>query len=358
MVDSVGFTDAVAGAPSYSGRALRQLNAVAFAGATSARPLGARSGVRPGTPSTTVTATSTTWTCQPFAGVLDGQTAAEAGPYPFAFDAVAAGAVTAADASNPRIDIIYVDVDDPSEDASSVPAATRKYLAGTAAAIPAAPATPAGGMVIAQINVPKSGSGSPTVTWVAPYLAAAGGVIPFATKSEMVAVTTLPAGTQASANGVVYVYTSTGWVEVGRSAAVSLGKTVSQQLPVASTVYPVTWDVENADVLGMHDAVNPSRVTIVTAGLYLVTYAVKLTSTSGTAEVYLRKNGASVLDGSGEGVKPGVATYGVSFSRSLSIPLVAGDYVELMATASVAGPFVTGGAAHEAAVLTVALIGS
>lgn len=216
MVDTIGFTDAVSGSPAYSGRMLRQTNGVAFAGATSARPLGARSGVRPGTPSTTVTATSTTWTCQPFAGLLDGQTAAEAGPYTFAFDAVATGSVTAANASNPRIDIVYVDVDDPSEDASAVPAATRKYLAGTAAPTPAAPATPAGCMVIAQINVPKVGAGSPTVTWIAPYLAAAGGDVPFNTKVEMDAVVTLPRG----AFGVVladlseWVFDGTAWVKV------------------------------------------------------------------------------------------------------------------------------------------------
>jgi len=60
----------------------------------------------------------------------------------FAIDAVASIAVTAADATNPRIDIVYV---------SSLGAVT--YLAGTAAATPAAPATPAGGMLVAQISV-------------------------------------------------------------------------------------------------------------------------------------------------------------------------------------------------------------
>ena len=184
MVDSVGMVNAVSGAPSYSGRMLRQLNAVGFAGATTARPLGARSGVRPGTPATTVTVTSTTWTCQPFSGLLDGQTAVEAGPYAFAFDAVATGAVTAASASIARVDIISVQVDDPSEsDGSTVPAVTRKYLAGTVAST--APATPARSIVIARINVPISGGGSPTVTWVALPVVAAGGVPLFETVAQM-----------------------------------------------------------------------------------------------------------------------------------------------------------------------------
>lgn len=51
-------------------------------------------------------------------------------------------AVTAADATNPRIDIVYIN-------SSGVIA----YLAGTAAASPAQPATPAGGQLIATIYV-------------------------------------------------------------------------------------------------------------------------------------------------------------------------------------------------------------
>ena len=56
--------------------------------------------------------------------------------------AVASLAVTAADATNPRKDIVYL---------SS--AGVVSYLAGTAAATPAAPATPAGGLLLAEISV-------------------------------------------------------------------------------------------------------------------------------------------------------------------------------------------------------------
>ena len=253
MVDTIGFTDAVSGAPAYSGRMLRQTNGVAFAGATSARPLGARSGVRPGTPSTTVTATSTTWTCQPFAGLLDGQTAAEAGPYTFAFDAVATGSVTAANASNPRIDIVYVDVDDPSEDASAVPAATRKYLAGTAAASPSAPATPAGCMAIAQINVPKVGSGSPTVAWVAPYMAAAGGIVNFNTKSELNLWTTATENQRASvlADNSEWIRVGAAWKSLGApfasaSAYANGAGTIASATYAALPTVPVSLSVTAA----------------------------------------------------------------------------------------------------------------
>ena len=179
MADTIFPVDAVSGSPAYSGRMLRQVNAVAFGGATAARPLGGRSGVRPGTSTSTVTATSTTWTCGPLAGVADVETAAEAGLVTFALDANATGSVTPASASFARQDLIYVQIDIPVEDGSSVPVVTRKYIAGTVASTdPALPLSRA--FAIARINVPISGGGSPTVTWIAPYAVATGGILPVA----------------------------------------------------------------------------------------------------------------------------------------------------------------------------------
>ena len=60
----------------------------------------------------------------------------------FAPSAVTALAITAADATNPRIDIVYVN-------SSGVIA----YLAGTAAASPSAPSVPTGGQKLAEISV-------------------------------------------------------------------------------------------------------------------------------------------------------------------------------------------------------------
>jgi hypothetical protein len=59
----------------------------------------------------------------------------------YAFDAVAALAATAADATNPRIDIVYVTSE-----------GVVTYLAGTAASSPAQPATPANGTILAAIT--------------------------------------------------------------------------------------------------------------------------------------------------------------------------------------------------------------
>lgn len=215
MVDTIGLANAVGTSPTYNGRQLRQLNAIALAGATTARPLGALTGVRPGTPATTVTATSGTWTCGEFAGVADLMVAGESGPYPFAFDAIATGAMTPADSNNPRVDIVYVQIIDP-EDGTTPPSATRKYLAGQAAASPTAPAAPAGAFTIAQINVPKVGAGSPSVTWVAPTVVAAGGIVSVPTLAALSLITGAPSQyadvVNDGVNNGLYRWVGSSWV--------------------------------------------------------------------------------------------------------------------------------------------------
>lgn len=196
MVNRSWPLDAVSGAPVYSGRALRQTQVAPFVGgATAGRPLGGRSGIRPGTSTALVTATSTVWTVGAHAGVLDVQAAAEAGPYGYAVDASVTGAVTAANASNPRVDIVYVQLADPAEsDGTTTPGITVGYLAGTAAAVPVAPSAPARSLVLSQINVPKSGGGSPSVSFTAPYTVAAGGTLPVDTVTNLNLVPGWPGG--------------------------------------------------------------------------------------------------------------------------------------------------------------------
>jgi len=171
--------DAVAAVP---GRQLREAHSVYMVGASATDPFGVRSGVRPGTSPTTVTATSTTWTVGAHAGVVDLQPAVEASGYAYAVNATGGlptGAVTAADLTRPRVDIVWVRNDDPAEgDASPNPTVVFGYTAGAPLAIPVAPATPARCMVLATISVPLSGGGAPTVIWVAPYTVAAGAPTP------------------------------------------------------------------------------------------------------------------------------------------------------------------------------------
>jgi hypothetical protein len=170
-----------------------------------------------GTPSTIVTATSTTWTVTPFGGLIDGEALAIAGPYGYAFDTNQTGGVTAAGASA-RVDRLDVQVSDPAEsDGSSAPGMTVVYTAGT----PGLVAAPARSHPLAQINVPATGGGSPTVTWTATYSAAAGGVATFATFAALYSWATAADGQLAYAldTGNLWEYIATAptpdWYHVG-----------------------------------------------------------------------------------------------------------------------------------------------
>lgn len=267
--------DAVSGAPTFSARQGRQLSIAPFvAGATATRPLGARSGVRPGTPTSTVTATSTTWTVNPHVGVIDAEAAAQAGPYAYSFDQVQTGNMTAASGSYARIDLISVQISDPAEsDGSSTPGATIVYTAGTAAA-PALPPQPPRSMVIAQINVPISGGGSPSVTWVAPYFAAPSGAIPVRNDTERVALQPLATDECAilcrQADTLVFwSYTPTnGWRPVGKvprgvwslASATALASGTFVVAPIATAVGIVDSGMTNSG----------GAITLARAGVYEV----------------------------------------------------------------------------------------
>lgn len=189
--------DKVGAAPVWTGRQTRGMFSSLFAGKTAARPLGCRSGVAYGTPASTGSVSGTTWTIKPHAGAVDLESAAAASVYPYVNDADVTGSHNAAHASLPRIDIVCFHLDDPAEgDGSSVPLGSFIYTAGTAAASPVAPATPARSMALIQINVPASGGGASTVTWVAPSLQ--GGIIPVRNTTERDALhTAYPATTDA-----------------------------------------------------------------------------------------------------------------------------------------------------------------
>src|SRR5262252_8272101 len=89
--------------------------------------------------------------------------------------------LTAADASLPRIDLVYLRVWDNAVDGSGLTEADPVYLAGTPASSPVAP-TPAGTQIylpLATITVPAVGGGSPSVSQtVRPYTVAPGGILP------------------------------------------------------------------------------------------------------------------------------------------------------------------------------------
>lgn len=210
--------DPVSGAPLYAGQDWRQAQGP-LAGSAAGRPFGCRSGVWQNHPSSAVTATSTTWTVTPFGGALDVEASNVEGSYRFAFDTNQTGSVNAADATNQRVDSLFVQMDDPaSGDATAAPAVRIVYTAGTPGAAGGSrgaaggpPAVPARAFELRQIQVPKSGAGNPVVIDVAPRVVAIGGVLPLASSDDY------PTAPQAGStvfdpdDVALYVYDGSNW---------------------------------------------------------------------------------------------------------------------------------------------------
>lgn len=167
----------------------RQARAAGHGGG-SGRQLGGRSGFRVGTPSTVLTATSTTWTLGACSAMLDPGASTHQGMYGWSTDANVTGAVTAADATNPRKDIVYIQVSDSSAgDGSGATSAPVLYLAGAPGVTPSAPTLPARSFLVGTISVPVAGGGSPTVTLNPARYVAAGGILPVADDAERLTLT-------------------------------------------------------------------------------------------------------------------------------------------------------------------------
>lgn len=180
-----GFAIPIGGASTYTARQDRQsASGLWLPGATG---LQVRPGVRPGA-GLDVTLVGTTITVTAGPAIVQSAASAIAGAYRAWLDASATLTLTAANASNPRIDLVYLRVRDTDEDGSGVRDCAPQYIAGTAQAVPAAPTIPAGtsGIVLALINVPKSGTGSPTVSYTErQYTVASGGILPVTSATEI-----------------------------------------------------------------------------------------------------------------------------------------------------------------------------
>jgi hypothetical protein len=167
----------------FTGRQIRQTIGAAW-GALTGRPLGARSGVVAGTPSTVVSISGSTYSVLAHKGVLDVESSLIAGPYNYSFDSTQTGTVNAADATFDRADLLSITMSDTSEGDASISGPTITYTPGTPAATPTQPATPAKSIPFARISVPKLGTGSATITLIAPFAVAAGGIVPCRTSAE------------------------------------------------------------------------------------------------------------------------------------------------------------------------------
>lgn len=282
--------DAVTGSPVYSATQGRTAMAGAMGGATSARPLGGFTGVRPGTPSTIATATSTTWTVTAFGGYIDLESSATNGGYFFSFQSTSTGTVTAA-AGSARVDLLYVQIADSNtgDGTSGAPRVILDYQAGTAGAgVPTLSAARA--FVLAQINVPASGGGSPTVTWVSPYTSAAGGL-------QLLQNQTAKAALSPYAGLSVYLldtnwietYDGTGWsISGGSQPNFNLSRsTAFTSIPNGTLFLNNLWDVTS----GRGYTNSSGVVTITQAGWYTISVEVEWTANaSGSRQALLLLN--------------------------------------------------------------------
>jgi hypothetical protein len=154
MADDPLWINASAGAPAYSADELRRLMAVPLQ--YDGRLVGGRQGVRPGGDQLRVSLSVSTITVQPGLAVVDPGLTSTQGPYWVSVDTAQTHTLAAADASNPRKDIVIVRIYDHDADTSGQRKVQTEYLAGTAAPSPSEPAVPLGAMKLATIDVPAS----------------------------------------------------------------------------------------------------------------------------------------------------------------------------------------------------------
>ncbi|WP_333770951.1 hypothetical protein [Streptomyces sp. IBSBF 2435] len=167
--------NASAGSPAYSSQQFREsLAALLSPGAAG---LQVQAGVRPG-PGLGVSVSGTTVTVTPGVAVIQGGSSVAQGPYMLVADANVTATLAAADATNPRVDLVYARVRDTDADGSGARDGAVLVLTGVPAPSPVAPTpTDPSCVVLATVSVPKSGGGAAVVsTATRAYTAAAGGL--------------------------------------------------------------------------------------------------------------------------------------------------------------------------------------
>jgi hypothetical protein len=276
--------DATAGAPAYSAQNERQ-NMASLYGGGGGVTLAARSGFRVGTPSTILSATSTTWTLLPCSAVISPGAATAQGSYRWSADANVTGAVTAADATYTRKDIVYIQVNDSSSgDGSGALTAPVSYLAGTPASSPVAPTLPARSFLVGTITVPQTGGGSPSVVLNPAVFVAAGARLPIASVGERTLLTPYVGMeilrtdlTQVSASGVVERWNGSNWDHFGHVEFTSATNTAAQNTAWGMGVF--TRDATPSTDAAFVTINATDKLQVRDAGLYSITQLIAFTTT-------------------------------------------------------------------------------
>lgn len=220
--------DASAGSPAYTGQQFRQaMSALVYN--TTNRAVGSTGGTILGRQAT-ISSTTVTWTCGAFVAIVDPDFTSTQGSYFVSSDAAVTGALTAPNATNPRYDIIYVQVNDTAIDSSGSRNATVSYLAGTAAPSPTIPATPARSLLLGWLLVPASGGGSPAGTQTNLYTCAVGGLLPVSSAAVRDALFAAPVEGMWVDDlnvGGAYRYSGSAWQPETNLFATSTGTPIS-----------------------------------------------------------------------------------------------------------------------------------
>lgn len=178
---SDGGADVYRWAPQYHPQELRRAQAMwLYPGVSD--PFGARSGVRPHSQAP-VSVSGTTWTVHDLTAVVYPGLTSVSGPYVVQHPEES-GSLDPADGTNDRIDALDLQIQDDDEDASGQRRAHVVYTAGTPAASPSAPAATANSLRLGTILVPSGGTPSPSVSTLAQWTVAAGGVLPVRDTTE------------------------------------------------------------------------------------------------------------------------------------------------------------------------------
>ena len=154
--------DAVSGSPQFTAQDVRRALTV-FASWSTGSSVQRKSGVAPGTPTSSCSVTSSTGVGGAHAGVSD-VLSADYGGFPYETDG-GSGSLTAADASNPRIDRVDLVVTQ-GDGVTTVDSSAFVYTEGTPNATPLTPAAPADSMPMFSIYVDKVGGAAPAVNAV------------------------------------------------------------------------------------------------------------------------------------------------------------------------------------------------
>lgn len=293
--------DATAGAPTYTAQHARQAQAALYGNPTG-RVFGTRSGWRVGTLPSIVSVTSSAWTLNPCSCMIEPAAALYQGAYGWASDQVITGSMTAADSTNPRIDILYIQVNDSSAgDGSGLLTAPVSYLAGAAApsGTQVAPSLPPRSFLVATIAVPKSGSGSPTVTLNNAYFTASGGILPVFSQADQDGLTASQGqviSREDLSSKPLFKWNGTAWSQISGLAHAEF----ITQTPVTTivnggiSVGNLVADAANSFNGGFASGSAGGQITINATGVYLFSFILLPASNPSNTNLFIQTGGATV----------------------------------------------------------------